>query len=114
MKPFPIAYGALLMSLLFGCSLPEPKSTETPESAPEKGVDSSRASGIESAKSGQNNLRIPYPNREVAVRTSDGKIERFKSDDQGLIRLPDGDFFDPEKLEIMVCRSLTGCSAPKF
>ncbi|MGJ7609839.1 MULTISPECIES: hypothetical protein [unclassified Variovorax] len=114
MKLIPIACGALLMSLLFGCSLPEPRSEETSESAPERSVDSSRASGIESAKSGQNNLRISYPNGEVAVRTSDGKIARFKSDDQGLIQLPDGDLFDPEKLEIMMCRSLTGCSAPKF
>ncbi|MDP9990005.1 hypothetical protein J2W28_000615 [Variovorax boronicumulans] len=114
MKLIPRVGATLLVSFLLGCSSPAPKSKETPESAPEKSVESSRALGIESAKGGQNNLRIPYPNREVAVRTSDGKIAHFISDDQGLIRLPDGDFFDPSKLEILVCRSLTGCSAPTF
>ncbi|MGJ7568252.1 hypothetical protein ACSFBM_30665 [Variovorax sp. GB1R11] len=114
MKLISIACAALLVSFLFGCSSPAPKSKKTPESVPEKNVAFPRAQGIAPAKSGQNNLRIPYPNGEVAVRTRDGKISRFKSDDKGLVRLPDGDLFDPEQLEILVCRSSTGCPAPTY
>jgi ABC-type uncharacterized transport system auxiliary subunit len=114
MKLISIACAALLVSFLVGCSSPTPKSKKTPESEPAENVEFPRAQSTAPAKSGQNNLRIPYPNREVAVRTHDGKISSFKSDEKGLVRLPDGDLFDPEQLEILVCRSSAGCPAPTY
>lgn len=104
MKLISMASVALLVSCLLGCASPATTSKTTPEPASE--------TSVKPAKTGQNNLKIPYPNSEVAVRTRDGKMTRFKSNDQGLVRLPDGDLFDPPKTEIFVCRSSTACPAP--
>lgn len=89
---------AILAFVLWGCS------TTTPASAP-------RPTGGVEAKT-KNVLRIPYPNRMVAVRTPSGSTSTYTSDQKGIVRLPDGEEFNPENLEVMVCRMPSGCSVP--
>jgi hypothetical protein len=54
----------------------------------------------------------PYANREVWVKPPDGEITKYVSDEQGVVKFPGGEKFNPENLNVFMCQTRSSCTEP--